>query len=207
MALSDDPWIAKHSIIDPERVHALGVITLLWNHCERNLLHIFSRVFDLNGRQAWIIAHDMGDVSMRDRISEALKWSSYDDTWRDVISSYLDCYDVSRQNRNALTRFTASIPDKTVDLSAATFVRLKGVKGSKTSLPSTLTDIRRIAEETSVLMIYSWNLFQALSALKKGQQPELLPKLLPPELLVKPPQKTNPKPTRPPKPFQESGKT
>jgi hypothetical protein len=24
MALSDDPWIAEHSIIDPERLHALG---------------------------------------------------------------------------------------------------------------------------------------------------------------------------------------
>jgi hypothetical protein len=41
MPLSDDPWIAENSIIDPERHHALGVITVFWNHCERMFVYDF----------------------------------------------------------------------------------------------------------------------------------------------------------------------
>ena len=98
MSLPDDPWVAKYSIIDPERVHALGVISLLWNYCERNLLFIFRHVLGIEGRRGWIVAHDMGDVSMCEKTREALNWSCYDDVWREVISSYLRCYDVSCQN-------------------------------------------------------------------------------------------------------------
>src|SRR3977135_2597510 len=69
MPLSDDPWILEHSVIDPERLHALGMITLFWNQCERNLWHLFCLVFDFHPRVGWIIAHDMGDVAICERIS------------------------------------------------------------------------------------------------------------------------------------------
>ena len=74
MPLSDDPWIAEISDpIDPERLHALGVITLFWNHCERNLWFIFITIFELHPRIGWILAHDIGNVALCERIRERVK--------------------------------------------------------------------------------------------------------------------------------------
>src|ERR1700677_4623263 len=108
MALSDDPWIARHSIIDPERLHALGIITLQWNHCERNLWLIFSVVFSLNRRVAWIIGHDIGDISLCEKIREMIKAVKPDPDVAAVLEAYLKTYDACRVNRNTLTHFTSA---------------------------------------------------------------------------------------------------
>ena len=73
MPLSDDPWIAEYSIIDPERLHALGSIVLWWNHCERNLLFIFTTFVGVSQGMGWIIGHDLGDMALSTRIREILK--------------------------------------------------------------------------------------------------------------------------------------
>jgi hypothetical protein len=194
MPLSDDPWVAKYSIIDPERLHALGTITLCWNHCERNHMLIFAHVLNLDQRRGWIVAHDMGDISMSDKIKEAVKWENYNTELAQAIECYLKIYDACRQNRNALTHFTASIPSPSIELAkSATFTRMKGIKGEQNTLPSSLEDIRRVAEEIHTFVVYSWSLHKSLEARRKGQPSKLPQLVLPPELLVKPLQANSPK--------------
>lgn len=197
MALSDDPWIARHSMIDPERLHALGIITLQWNHSERNLWLIFSLVFSLHRRVAWILAHDMGDISLCEKIKEMLKIMQPEPEVDTVLNAYLKAYDVCRINRNTLTHFTsATNPTNPDDLLNAVFLRRKGPSGKPNELPSTLKDIRRVAEEIHSLTIYSWKLYKALLARNEGKQAELPPTIVPPDLLWKPPPPIVPKPKR-----------
>jgi hypothetical protein len=162
MPLSDDPWIAKHSYIDPERLHALGMITLWWNHCERNLYFLFCSIFEVTPRVGWILAHDMGDVAMCDKIKEQLKIHQLDADMDALIKCCLDVYDKCRQNRNSLTHFTASVPPGGKGIVDAVFVRMKGASAQPSPLPSSLEDIRRVAFETHTLSVYIWNTYKAL---------------------------------------------
>jgi hypothetical protein len=196
MALSDDPWIRRHSTIDPERVHALGVITLQWNHCERNLWLIFSVVFSLHRRVAWIIGHDIGDISLCEKIKEMVKVVRPDPDVATVLDAYLKAYDACRINRNTLTHFTSATNPADPDLLNAVFLRRKGPSGKPNPLPSTLKDIRRVAEEIHTLMIYSWKLYKALLARNEGKRAELPPIIVAPDLLWKPPPPIVPKPKR-----------
>jgi len=201
MPLSDDPWIAKHSIIDAERLHAIGLIEFSWNHCERNHLRIFCDLLDLDDRKGWIIGYDMGDVSISERISEALQLSKFDEEARRVISHYIKAYDKCRLNRNALTHFTATSKSPSFDdATAVVLLRTKGIKGHTIEIPSSLPDLRRVAEEIYIFVVYSWKLHDALLAIRQGLPGTLPPAIAEPELLVKSPPQTHPKPTRPPKP-------
>jgi hypothetical protein len=206
MALSDDPWIAANSVIDPERLHALGMITLWWNHCERNLFHIFHLVFGLRPRVAWIIAHDMGDISMCEKIKEMLKIRPPEDDVLTVLTSYLKAHDACRINRNTLTHFTGSLPSAQHNPSQVVFVRMKGPVPEQNPLPSSLEDIRRVAHETHTFAMYSWKLYKALVERYEGKQATLPPPIVPPELLWKPPPPIVPKPKRLPGSFQASRK-
>jgi hypothetical protein len=207
MTLSDDPWIAEHSIIDPERLHALGVITLWWNHCERNLFFLFCVVMNCSPRVGWILAHDLGDIQISTRIKEMLKLRPPDSDVNDLLQCCMQIYDVCRINRNSLTHFTASVPSADADaatVAAASFVRMKGPSPEPSPLPSTLPDIRRVAVEVRFLAVYLWNTYKALVARGSGKPAKLPPLLAVPELLWKPPQPTGPKSKRPPKPSPAS---
>jgi hypothetical protein len=201
MALSDDPWIAEHSTIDPERLHALGMITLWWNHCERNLLLIFCHIFGFTQRIGWIVGNDMGGISISNKISELLNFANLEKDIEDVIRNYLRVHDVCGKNRNTITHFTASMPkDKLFDVSSVAFVRMKGDDGKKAYIPSSLEDIRRIAEEIKVPLLHSWRIYKLLLSYQQGKSLELPPLVSLPEMLVKPPPQTVAKPKRPPRP-------
>ncbi len=155
MALSDDPWIAEHSYIDPERLHALGMITLWWNHCERNLFFLFCFVMQCTPRVGWILAHDLGDISISTKIKEMLKLRPVNPDIDELLLCCLQVYDVCRINRNSLTHFTASVPSPQADAAAvASFVRMKGPSPEASPLPSSLQDVRRVALEVHYLSVY-----------------------------------------------------
>jgi hypothetical protein len=205
MTLSEDPWVQKYSVtFDPKMLHALGVITLWWNHCERNLFLIFSIVFRLPRRVAWIIAHDMGDLAISERIRERLKVDPPDAEVATVLDAYLKAHDACRVNRNTLTHFTGSVKPDAPDLSEVVFLRMKGPSGKAYPLPSKLTDIRRVAEEIHIFTIYSWNLMKALRARAEGKPTTLPPPIAAPEPLWKPPPPIAPKPKRLPESSQRS---
>jgi hypothetical protein len=189
MPLSDDPWIAQYSVVEPERLHALGMITLYWNHCERNLLALFCDTFNLVPRIGWIIAHDMGDVSMCSKIQGQLEF--FEKSANKQISARLyratEVYDACRLNRNALTHFTIDPkPDSTFS-----FVRTKGIKYEPREFPSSLSELRRVAIEVQALSMYLWKLHKAISTFQKPNAEPLPPLLGVPELLVKPPRQTH----------------
>jgi hypothetical protein len=184
MSLSDDPWIAETSDpVDPERLHALGVITLFWNHCERNLWFIFCVIFELHPRIGWILAHDIGNVAICERIRERVKLLKGPGVEvDDLILNALDIYEACRINRNTLTHFTISADDA----GAISFVRTKGPIPIRHPLPSSLEDIRRIAHETKTLSVYLWHLYKGLESASADKPTPLPPKLAVPELLWKP---------------------
>jgi hypothetical protein len=207
MPLSDDPWIAKNSIIDPERLHALGMITLWWNHCERNLFFLFCYVMGCSPRVGWILAHDLGDISISTKIREMLKLYPGTSEADELLKCSLAVYDACRQNRNSLTHFTASVPASKADaagVAAASFVRIKGPSPEPSPLPSSLADIRRVAIEIHILAVWLWKIYKALIARAEGRPAELPPQLVVPDLLWKPPPRTAPKPKRPPRPSAAS---
>jgi hypothetical protein len=203
MPLSDDPWIAEHSMIDPERLHALGSITLWWNHCERNLLFIFSAVAGFSRGMGWILAHDLGAIAISSRIRELMTRLDIRDDIQSVLNNYLTNYDICRQNRNVLTHFTAHVPKDidfdTVDLKSVQFVRVKSLFATADFFPSTLSDIRRVAAEIRGLALHSWSIYEALESLAADKPSELPPPIVAPELLVTPRQNNSRKPTRQPK--------
>jgi hypothetical protein len=209
MPLSDDPWIAEYSLIDPERLHALGVITLSWNHCERDLFFIFCAVMGCTPRVGWILAHDLGDISISTKITEMLKLRPIDKDVDDLLRNALKVYDACRQNRNSLTHFTATISkdDPTPDeakIKSAAFVRMKGLSPIASALPSSLADIRRVAIEIHFLAVYLWKIYQALLLRAAGRPAKLPPLVAVPDLLWKPPPQTPPEPKRPRRPSPAS---
>src|SRR5450631_87221 len=199
MPLSDDPWIAEHSIIDPERLHALGMITLFWNHCERMLFFIFCFVFKFGPRLGWIIAHDLGDISISERIKELLKARPIDPDEQALILTALDVYDICRQNRNLLTHFTVNKGSKGEADSDFVFVRTKGPSPISKAFPSTLEDVRAVAVNTKTLSIYLHKIQKALHEREMGEDVPLPPIVAAPGLLWKPPSPTDTKPPRQPK--------
>ena len=188
MSLSDDPWIAEHSIIDPERLHALGVMTLFWNNCERMLFLIFCVVFGFKARTGWIIAHDMGPLSISERITEFLKLYPLKDDEQELVLNALEVYEVCRQNRNMLTHFTISLVDPAAPESEYNFkfVRMKGPSPTAKEFPSSLTDVRSVAFNTKMLAIYLYKIYQALNDRVSGKDVPLPPIVAAPGLLSTP---------------------
>jgi hypothetical protein len=152
------------------------MITLWWNHCEQNFFLLCCLVFNLPPRIGWITAHDIGDVSMANKIKEMMKVQPPQADEEALLGSCLDVYDACRQNRSSLTHFTAqaSAIDPT-NLTEATFVRMKGPSAQPVPLPSSLADIRRVAFEIKTFTVYLWKTYAALLVRAEGQPATLLP--------------------------------
>ena len=67
MTLNSDQWVATNSPIDAQRLHALGVVIVYWNNCEKELFVLLGEVLGLPLKELWVIAHDLG----RDKIIDA----------------------------------------------------------------------------------------------------------------------------------------
>jgi hypothetical protein len=200
MPLSDDPWINDNSIIDPERLHALGVMTMFWNHCERNLFLIFCDVFHFSARFGWIIAHDLGDISLAERITEILRIRPRQPDEQNLILNALAVYNVCRQNRNTLTHFNVKAESVDTPGTDFKFVRLKGPSGQLKDFPCSLQDVREVAFNTKILSVYLHKMHEALTERNAGKDVPLPPILAAPALLSSPlPQAdTARQPQRPP---------
>jgi len=94
MPFVDDPWIEKNSIIDPERLRALGVITVFWNHSERMLFFLFCFVCKFTPKFGWVLAHDLGDILFSERITEILKLRPVNDDEEVLVLNALKIYEI-----------------------------------------------------------------------------------------------------------------
>jgi hypothetical protein len=193
MALSIDRWISTHSPIEPERLHALGVVTLYWNECEYELFLIFGEVLALPLPQLWALAHDLGDIAISTRIMALARAKKFDEAALSALENALAVYDVCRRNRNQLTHFWA----------------MGGIAGGRTLyhrskkpddyfpdlFDSKLEDIRRVAEEIMALRDHLFQLEGAINGIGRKAPGAPWPSKLPvPKLLYEPPP---PIPTKP----------
>jgi hypothetical protein len=197
--LATDEWMMRKSTIHPAKLHALGVITFAWNTCELHLLFLFCFVADLDTMVGRIIAHDLGDIAISDRIRELLHAKNYEQNVVNLIENVLDVYDACRQNRNSLTHFHIEKLDGEFLLA-----RIKGPKWTTYILPNGLKDFRRVAEEIWELSLWLRKIWRELANLRDGL-PASLPQIQPvPELLWKPPQQGPIKQPRQPRPSRAS---
>jgi hypothetical protein len=201
MSQLDDEWIRKFSPIEPEKLHALGVITFMWNACEYKLFELFSLAFGLSQQAAWLLVHDLGDVAISDRIHTFTDWAAETDEAKDaseIIQNALKAYDHCRQNRNQFTHFTMQH-----DLETKTLTLLQQKRGpllQRVPFPNDLTDMRRVADEIIGINNHLHQINQCLKT-RGSPQPEPWPsKVAPPALLSTPaPQaRTVRRPQRPP---------
>ena len=196
MAFSGDDWVSEHSIIDPERAHALEVVGLAWNMCERNLLLIFCTMFKLKSPISWIVSNDIGDIALSGKIVALIDAMTTNTDEAICLRNYLSVYDVCRQNRNLLCHGMPSTDKGALEPRDAFLLKMKGHKLNPIPIPSSLGDIRRMAFELRYLTMVSWNIYEALVKRRRGVHSALpLPMPLP-ELLVKPPQQSSPQSTR-----------
>jgi hypothetical protein len=185
-----DDWIRKHESIDSKICHALGFINIVWNACEHGLLPLFRAVTNLRGQEAFILTHDMGDVTLTNKIREFLPLrKDFLPAEKLMILSALEGYDVNRVNRNQLSHFSP-VPSGSVlsvgkDLQ---FYRRKGPRFLADAIPSDLTSIRRVADDLVMLAAYLGALNRYLHGKHEKLPPMPMPGKLPlPERLWTPP--------------------
>ena len=197
--LSSDSWIREQSSIDPAKLHALGMIALGWNLCEFRLFFLFAILLGVPTKTAWVIAHDLGDLAISDRIRELAKIKSLPKKDCETIDGFLKVYDICRQNRNSFVHFQVQRAEQ----GGFNLARLKGPSGKLDQLPNALKDFRRVSEEI-------FDLVRGLKILIDAVRPHAgqllpLPNIPPmPELLWKPPQQAPTKPKRQPRPSSAS---
>lgn len=183
-----DEWIRRgesgdHRIVpSPEMLHALGTVTFRWNFCENHLSEMFAIIAGLSKELAWIITRDMGDVTICEKIEAAAKISDLDAAEQDALSAILSLYNVNRENRNQLTHFVTIF-----DVGRGPFARKSKTSFQPQPFPSSLADIRRVADDIMILVVQLLHFDSYLKVRSRTERiplPEIPP---PPEKLWRPP--------------------
>lgn len=188
MSLADDAWIEKFSPIEAKKLHALGVITFMWNACEYKLFELFHLTFGITPQLAWLLVHDLGSIAISDRINAFLE-NAFPEPHNikkeiELIQNVLKAYDNCRQNRNQFTHFALEH-----DLEAKSVHLRRQPKGpiiNRVPFPTDLSDMRRVAQEIVGLNNLLNSLNDYIKRAGTDQAPPLPDKVAPPELLSKP---------------------
>jgi hypothetical protein len=201
MADFDDPWIASRSRrIDPKILHALGLVNLSWNACEHGLLLLFCSTTNIGGKRALILTHDLGDVTLSNKIRDLMEISDHQPHEREAIERALDVYEICRLNRNQLSHFTPS-HNQADELE---MYRKKGPTLMEEQFPCDLATIRRVADEITHLTNHLSAIGNYFLAKLYGQKPGSLPQKPPlPGRVWTPPPQGRPKQKSPQPPSGE----
>jgi hypothetical protein len=195
--LSDDSWIISNSPLPADKLHAIGVIAFRWNQCEFALLILLADIAELPRRDVWAMVHDLGDISICERVRTFTDFRIYPTSVKDLIKNGLDFYDKCRQNRNVVIHaWTVSAYENT------TLARRSKRPHDPEPTPfrSELSDLRRVAEEIEVLSTRLWLLDVLVDEYQQDAALLASLKILPvPELLSTPFQRGSIKPRRPPR--------
>lgn len=187
-----DQWVQSNSPVEPEKLHALGLMTLRWNSCELGLKILFAGVTRTTMLMAWAITQGMGDIAICDVVREVISKIPEDEPAREHVLHALEIYDINRINRNQLTHF---LPSGSSD--GLQFMRAKGPAYNPQPFPSSLADVRRVAEDLAKLSAYLAGLanwFAARTYKNYQHPPGPLPEKPPvPDKLWKPAPPSQPK--------------
>lgn len=187
-----DPWIIASSELGFARLHALGVITQRWNRAERWLFTIFCDVSGYDEPEAWALVHNLGTPLIAERIKSLLKIRNFT-AEAPLIENALEAFNICRQNRNLVTHaWTRGI---SADGSPSLASKSKKADNLDADpFPSSLDDLRRVADEIESLNTRLW-LLSCFS--EDGQPNSSLEKHPIPSLLVQTQQQPNAKPSPP----------
>jgi hypothetical protein len=192
----DDEWVAAHSPIIAQKLHALGVVTLEWNKCETALVWLFNFVVGLPAQECWALFYEMGDIAISERLKSLIKIKKFHPDTIAILENALKLYEGCRLNRNQLTHFQVMHYPNDILL----------VRKSKKAdapqheyFPNTLSDVRRVADEIIVLERRLWILSAFLEDYGPKKPAPWPPKLTPPKLLWSPLPKKQPKQPRQPR--------
>lgn len=182
--MNDDPWIKGHSPIEPAKLHALGLVTFLWNSCEVSLFVLLTTVANTKPDIMRALTHEMTDAAMADRVRDLIKIKpSHPPELQDAIEYALDLFDANRINRNQLTHFMPSGGQQGIEL-----WRDKGPTIEARPFPSEVADLRRVAMDLYALRKYSGWVANWVLAVNRGfEPPPSLEKPPLPDRLWKPP--------------------
>jgi hypothetical protein len=188
MPLTDDPWIAKHSAPEPEKLHAIGYIIMLWNSCEDKLWALLTWSARIPVSISYALLHSTSDVTMMNQIRDVTKLSDLSRLSSEhaaLIDHALNYYDICRLNRNQLCHFSIAEGHRDDD-ERIRFRRRKGadILASEPFLDS-LDDIRQVADEVEILNHFLVDLILSVDSIRHGPQrplPEKPP--LPKRLLI-----------------------
>jgi hypothetical protein len=195
-SLTSDAWISSNSEIQPERLHAIGVVSFQRNHCEFWLFQLFCGVAELTQQKAWALVYDLGDVAISTRISVLMQTRGFHPNAIVLIKNALEFYDRCRQNRNSIIHawtqgsgYWAKMVRKSKDPR----------KMESEPFPCELEDVRRVAEEIQWLSRRLWILaclYEDGSLAREISSPRTLPL---PDVLWKHPLQGQTKPKRQPR--------
>jgi hypothetical protein len=189
--MKDDAWIRANSELDPDVLHALGVIGLRWNSCEFGLKMLFSLATNIGYPNALLITQDMGSVSISNIIRGTKELPKRFPKNVDDVFFALDLFEINRLNRNQLTHYLPA-----GNQSGETEFRrnkiLGGIGGEL--IPNSVSDVRRVAEEIRALRSYLAQLHNHLTNLHYTAVYPLPERPPLPERLLKPPPPDQPKP-------------
>jgi hypothetical protein len=197
--LSIDEWMTANSDLDHKRLHALGVIMQRWNRAERWLFTIFCDVSGYDEPEAWALVYNLGTPQIAERIRSLLKIRNFA-TEAPLIENALEVFNVCRQNRNSVTHAWTRGLSSDGQLALASKSK-KADNLDAEPFPSSLDDLRRVADEIESLNARLW----LLSCFAEEGQPTSSLKRHPvPSLLVQAPQEPNTKSPRAPRPSAAS---
>jgi hypothetical protein len=178
----------------------MGVITLRWNQCERELFYLFCEVSEIDPNTAWVLLHKLKDVEIWKSIKTIANQKALNPQVLELIENADKVYDQCRLNRNQITHFEM-LPG--TSWSSNKLERRSTQPHSMETSPfiSDLKALRQVAEEIYDLGSRLWVLQCFLEEYRNGNDPPLPGKLPEPDALWTPPPNPN-KQKRPPRSSQ-----
>jgi len=140
-------------------------MAVAYNLAESSLFFLFCQVSRLPGRLARILAHDLQSPAICQRINEitSIDGLSAPET-KEFIQHATALFDANRTNRNQLTHFLPTLGTDGVELR-----RNKGPRLERDVIPSSLDDIRRVADDIRRMNGYLVELGSWLSKFNSGR--------------------------------------
>lgn len=145
-------------------------MALIWNNAEYWAFELFREVLAVPSSVAWVISHDLGDVSLWNKTIEIAQANGMAESIIEDIKHANKCYDICRQNRNQFLHVTL-VGTATTDGSAIRLGRKKGPKMHGPLLQDDLPTIRQICEDIEIIKGYVAGLTMSLT-FRRSAAPE-----------------------------------
>ena len=164
-SLDADEWIRAHSPMDPRKLHAMGCLNVEWSTCEYWAHATFGTVLGSKTNVAYAISHDMGDISLWNRIRDVAETRKFEAEDREALSYASKYYERCRTNRNQLVHFSLVMGANELRLA-----RKKGPKLLEQQLfADSLEDVRRVCMDLSQLRRHLMDLNVCLWGRESGK--------------------------------------